>query len=139
MKSLGRSVGRRNVQSIVNQVMKNKAIRRKIIPKIGRILHNELRETCLSHNNSSFKDKGTSSLENFNWKDLTNDLKRTAPTLVSLLEICLKKRSGANSHTDRYMVVSCSILLRAYSERSNLVQRLFSVLLYASHSPKQVS
>lgn len=145
LKSLGRSVGRRKRSSIVNLVIKDIVMRNRIIHKIGDILRKELKATCSVTNNSIFKNKSVSALETFNWTNVAADLKRTAPNLTILLEKCTTKGVlvdddvGSQRKRDITISVTAGILLRSYSERSNLIQRLFSVLMYANHSPKQVS
>ena len=66
------------------------------------------------------------------------DLKRTAPILSSVLENFLKQ-CHKKKNTEVPFTIAAGVLLQGYSERACLVQRVISLLLYGSHSPKQVS
>ena len=135
MKSLGRSVGRGNKNSIVNQVMKNPKTRKIAIIKVGQLLLKEMLKACSAQKNSLFKDKSLSAIEQFEWSSASADLKRTAPLLYTILDTSIPKRSTIDR--DISIAVCAGILLRSCSERANVI-RLFSVLMFASHSPKQV-
>ena len=138
MRSLAMSIGRCNEKSIVNQVMKNDCMRRIVAVKVGDVLCKELKDTCKAKNGSVYSDKSIEAIENFNWSTLATDLERTAPMLSTILGKCAtSKANSANS--DITVAVIAGILLRNCSQRANLLQRLFAVLLYASHAPKQVS
>jgi hypothetical protein len=117
--------------------MKDHKMRKKAIFKIGRILCREFKETCLSKNKSIFKDKSPSAIESFDWTNVVNDLRQTAPNLVSLLEASIGNQESKQTHIS--VVMTAGLLLRCYSQRCNLLQRVFSILLYASNAPKQVS
>lgn len=57
MKSLARSIGRRNKNAIVKKVMKNNEMKRKMIEKVGEVIKKEMKNTCLLQSKSVFKDK----------------------------------------------------------------------------------
>jgi hypothetical protein len=109
--------------------------------KLGDVLHKELQETCVpSKSNSIFCEKTTSSLLSFKWTSLCNDLRRTAPTLSLILEKCVNKQHNQSLDIKQSIVIAMvsGILLRNCSQRANYIQRLISILLYASHAPKKV-
>ena len=89
LKSLGRSVGRRNWKSIVNQVIKDSFMKKLVAARLGEFLCKELIETCLPIRNSIFRDKRLSAIERFNWSEVAASLKQTAPILFTLLEKCV--------------------------------------------------
>ena len=124
LKTLGRCVGRRSRSAIARQAIKDVRIRNKVIELIGKLLAKELTITCSVDANSS----------------LRKQLKETAPTMVSLLKSAISSnKSGLRSpNTDAITGLCCSILLRARSQRMNLIQRLLSVILYGAHASKQV-
>ena len=102
--------------------------------KIGKAIYKELCQTCSEKESSMFKDKRMSALSSFNWKNMVIDLKRTAPILSSVLQNSVQQ--GVNR--DVTITIAAGVLLQRHSERANLLQRVISLLLYASHSPKQV-
>lgn len=110
--------------------------------KIGESLRKELKQICSDDKRSIFKNKNLHAIESFKWSDLVFDLKCHAPLLYSLLYACTnkkKKQSTELAKKEEIAVAFCAgILLRCYSQRANLIQRVMSVLLYASHVPKQV-
>ena len=62
MKSLARSIGRRNKNAIVKKVMKNNEMKRKMIKKVGEVIKKEMKNTCLLQSKSVFKDKQLSQI-----------------------------------------------------------------------------
>lgn len=135
LRSLGRSVGRKNRKSIVNHVLKDRSMRKKVIAKVGLFVQRELAFTCSQKGNSSFGKKSPADLHSFNWSELARDLKRTMPTLYIILESCLQSKPDK-----MHMVIAFlgGILIKHGNQKVNLLQRLFSLLMFASHCPKQV-
>ena len=129
-------MGRRNKGSIVNFVMKDKTMRKAVSVTIGKEIRKEMKHTCLQKEHSIFKDKGISAVGNFNWSNMIADLKQTS-ILSSVLENSLQ-HGEKKTKTEVTMTVAAGVLLQGYSERACLVQRVISLLLYASHSPKPV-
>ena len=62
MKSLARSIGRRNKNAIVKKVMKNNEMKRKMIKEVGEVIDKEMKNTCLLQSKSVFKDKQLSQI-----------------------------------------------------------------------------
>ena len=129
LKSVGRSVGRRNRKSIVCQVMKDKRMCKMAAFRIGKVIKRELKQTCKTKEHSVFKDKSLEALEKFNWSDTVADLQRTAPILTTMLQNCINAVSK-----DITIGVVAGVLLQAYSERACLIQRVFSPPLFLSFS-----
>lgn len=134
LRGMGCSLGRKSRRSMVNQVMKDEKMKGMVLSKVGKVIIKEL--TQLSKRNSCFTDKGLSAIERFDWTVLVAKLKRAAPSFYSLLDVCTPRKSGLQK--DIVIIVCGSILLRSHSSKANLFQRLVSVLLFASHAPKQV-
>ena len=114
-----------------------------IAVKMGRMVYKELKVTCLQHSNSKFKDKSVNAVVGFSWTDTLGDIKRTAPLLSTMLQNFVGAGSSKLNHAEMKrkeisVVLSAGILLQSCSERANLVKRYISLLLYASHCPKQV-
>ena len=151
LKSLVRSAGRRNRSSIARQAMKDNGIRKKVIERMGRLMSKELTHLASLKAGSMLRDRSCQALERFSWQDLLNELEKETPATLSLLKQCahVKRRQyksqdegGRSSRrlpNEEAAVGMCfAILMRARSQRMNLVQRLISLLLYGSHAPKQV-
>jgi hypothetical protein len=136
LKSLGRSVGRRSRASIVNQVMKDKKMRKKVAIKIGKAIHRELVFTCSDKSNSLFGKKDSTDFETFQWSDLADDINRTMPMFFTILNNCLYSDPVKKNIA---IAMLGGILIKSRNHKCNFLQRLFSVLLYASHCPKQVN
>lgn len=152
LKSLGRSVGRRSRSSIARQVVKDSRIRKMVVERMGKFLSQELTNIASLKTNSVLRNRSCEALEQFSWKSLLLEFEREAPNTLSLLKQCahvkrrIHKPVGEGGRSERRVpneeaaVGMClAILLRARSQRMNLVQRLISILLYGSHAPKQVS
>lgn len=151
LKSLGRSVGRKNRALIARQAMKDVKIRRKVIEIMGKELSKELKHVSSLKVNSLLRDRTHQAVESFSWSQLNQELKKEAPATFSLLTQCahVKRRTrkdkgkGSGSahrlpNDDAIVGLCMSILLRGRSQRMNLVQRILSMLLFGSHAPKQV-
>ncbi|XP_019862645.1 PREDICTED: uncharacterized protein LOC109591334 [Amphimedon queenslandica] len=137
LRSLGRSVGRRSRMSIVNFVLKDKIMRRKVAIQIGKLIRKEMKVTCSVKEQSIFKDKSLSAINNFSWNSMVLDLKRTAPVMSSVLENSID-RGQKRKKVEIAMAVAASVLLHGHSERACLLQRAVSLLLYGCHAPKQL-
>lgn len=129
--SIGRSVARNNKNAIVKKIMANVSMRKKVLLKVSELIKKELKDTCLINSKSVFKDKSISQIQSFDWSTVANNLHRTAPTLHGLLDNCCLGKEIT-------IVVLAGIMLHRFSEKANLVQTLFSTILYCNHCPKQV-
>jgi hypothetical protein len=105
-----------------------------VISGVGRVIFKEL--CLLSKENSCLTNKSLAAIEKFDWTIIATTLQKAAPYLCSLLETCTKKMGLEKNIV---IVVCTSILVKSVSARANLLQRLMSVLLFASHAPKQVN
>ena len=108
--------------------------------KVGKVIKKEMTETCSDAKESVFKDKSLNAMENFNWGKMAADLRRTAPVMAAILEnsIASKSTDEPTLKTEIKMTVAAGILLQGISERASHVQRVVSLLLFSSHSPKQL-
>ena len=136
LKSLGRSVERRNRKSIVNQVIKDSFMKKPVATRLGDFLCKELIETCLPKRNPIFRDKSLSAIGRFNWSEVAASLKQTAPILFTLLEkcVCSNRRSSHALKKEVTIAVIGGILLRTCSERANIYPSIFPYhkLLYCA-------
>jgi hypothetical protein len=81
LKRLGRSVGRCNERSNINQVMKNARIKNMVIGEVGKLLRKDMMIASSKQNHSLFKIKNISSLENFDWLTFLNEFLLDESTL----------------------------------------------------------
>ena len=93
---------------------------------------------------SILRNKGPEALKIFSWSTLVEELKKRAPSTVSLLEACSKREhrygtpKGHISSMNMLVCIVCGILLRMRSQRMNLIQKMVSIIFYAGHASKQV-
>ena len=94
---------------------------------------------------SLFRKKSADTIRMFSWDAVVADLQKYAPTLVHVLRDCVEvKRRNSSSRKLRrpsssaVISVCGAILLRNYSAKMNLVQRMVSILLSAGHASKMV-
>ena len=122
-----------------------------MIKNIGKLVSKELTHLTSLKTGSMLRNRSCQSLEQFSWKDLIKELKRESPVTLSFLKKCahVKRRQhepkGGGERSSRRIpneeaaVGMCfAILMRAKSQRMNLVQRFISTLLYGRHAPKQM-
>jgi hypothetical protein len=133
LRSTGRSLGRKSRKSLVNQVIKDTRMKGMVLKKVGAILRKEQKQLCGL--NSCFSKKNVTALETFTWSHFITQLKANAPSLFTVLAESVEK-TGLKK--DIAIVFCAALLVRSHSSRANIVQRMMSLLLYASHAPKQV-
>jgi len=137
---LGNAIGKRKRNSIAYQVMKDSRLVSIIVPKIGRKIRNEL-VSSISNNQLLFLDSSVKSMQSFSWKTLSEGLKQTNPLLSALLMECINANRSKlrKPDPDVLLCVIAGVLLRNCNQNANLLQTIFSIILYASHVPKQVN
>lgn len=118
----------------MNQVVKDEKMRGLVMKKVGRLLNNDLKKLCRSKYVFSNKDIGK--FEDFSWSELTAEIKENAPSLFTILDTTLTGKSECEKHIALGFIAS--VLVRSVSGRANFMQRMISILMYASHAPKQV-
>ena len=119
---------------------------------MGKLLSQELTNLASLKTNSVLHNCSCEALEQSSQYTLLVELEKEAPTTLSLLKQCAHikirahkpRREGGKSRcripNEEAAVGMCfAILMHARSQRMILVQRLISILLYGSHTPKQVS
>lgn len=134
LRGVARSVGRKNRKSVVNQVMKDKRMKCIVVKRVGQLVQKELIFTSTKEAKSIYGNKSLEDLTKFSWSLLATDMKRTMPTLSSILGECLL------SEEKKAIVIPFigGVLLKQHNEKMSFLQRLFSLLLYSCHSSKQV-
>ena len=144
LKRLGRSVGRRDRSSIARQVVADRKLLKRTVPLIGKTMAQEMKALCSVDAESILSRTDAATLQAFSWKQLLNELHKTAPITTTLLSnslTCLRssrsKKGPRRANNDAIVGLCCGLLARARSQKMNLIQRLISVLLYGGHASKQ--
>uniref|UniRef100_A0A1X7T9Q8 DUF6589 domain-containing protein n=1 Tax=Amphimedon queenslandica TaxID=400682 RepID=A0A1X7T9Q8_AMPQE len=114
------SFSRGNDMAAIRECFQNQKIRPYIIRKVGQLIRKEIK--ALSCSNSILKSKSSADLKQFRWNAIYNDLRDKAPFFLSIMESATKTRATRKN---------------TYREL-NLVQKIISLILYASHASKEV-
>ena len=147
LKKVGRSVGRKKPGAIARQVMAHPKIRKAIVKVMGKVIREDMQRVCSKKTPSMLRKRSPAALESFCWKDLSEELERTAPVFTQILTECVtrkrRKRSvvgkSYSAQDTAVMGVCAAILLRHRNQRLNLFQRIVSILMYSGHAPQRVS
>ena len=98
-------------------------------------VRDELKKMCSHSVKSVLKN---SSLMDFQWNDLLNELDIHAPTLMTILNYATQTRRG-RPNRDGVKGICATILLKFRYDEMSMVQKVISSILYAGHCGKQVS
>lgn len=137
MKKLARLVGCGNLTSIAAFVIRNPALKSKILNEIQKIVRNEIKIICSDKEKSIFRDKSQHHLENFSWEPLWSELSSKAPVLLSIMKGCTPKKADPE-HIKPIICTCVAILLKFYNPKLCYFQAVISLLLHAGHASKQV-
>ena len=92
---------------------------------------------CSESFNSILRTKSKESMMKFSFKTIIGELQDQAPTLLALLQSCLKtKTPRANSSAIIAMIAA--MICKHRNAKCSLMQKMTSVIMYAGHSAKQV-
>ena len=117
--------------------MKDPAIRKYIIEKVGKIARMELCKLCSDKTPSILRMYNKDSFKHFTWDNLITELSLTAPTLLSLFEAFTETKTVC--HNRKGVIGVCiSLLLKNRFAKACFVQKLISLILYSGHASKQV-
>lgn len=132
---------RKNYTSFaIHCVKRNPGTKQAIVGIIGQVLCNEVAAICSDSFNSITRQKSIDTLKNFRniITSIHDELRKKAPTLLSLLMSCLKT-AKPRQNTAYVVAVIVSIICKHRRPSSCLIQRIISLILYAGHASKQVS
>ena len=133
MKKLARLVGRGNLTSIAGFVIKNPALKSKVL---NEIVGNEIKILCSDKETSIFRDK-SHHLDNFSWEPLWSELSSKAPVLLSIMKGCTPKK--ADLERIKHIICTCAAIpLKFCNRKLCYFQAVISLLLHAGHASKQV-
>ena len=107
---------------------------------MGRVLRSEVAAITSDDFSSITRNKSKESVKNFAHivNTIISELKSKAPTLLSILQSCLKTRKRQQENSDAIVTVIASILCKHRRPSACIIQRIISLLLYSGHSSKQV-
>ena len=142
LKTLARSVGRKNRASIARQVMNDHKMKDKALDILGRQVQKEMSAMCSKKKPSVLRGDQLQDLKDFTWEMLEDEAKLVAPTLHRILKGMVevkrrircpkstrsKKRVYGPSNT-AVMGMCMVILLRHKNAHINLVQKIISLIL----------
>ena len=136
-KKVGKAVARGSKKQVIGECMKDSKMQMYTIQLIGRQLRNELTSLCSEAANSTLRSQSADALRGFTWGKLHDELAARAPTLLTLLKLCTYTRKPR--HNRMAVIGMCTVLLLKFRfHKMCLVQKIVSLLLYASYSGKQV-
>lgn len=136
-KHMGRAVARKSYEVIATEALTNALTRKYVIRTLGKELAKEIKTMASDSTNSIMRSQNPEHLQQFSWDLLLNELSQHAPLLSSLL-ISATRTKVARSNTKAVIGMCAAILMKQRNSRMNLVQRIISLILYASGTSKQV-
>ena len=169
-RTLGRSLGRKNRASVARNALKDTGIRQHVLKYLSKDVQKELSVLCSKKVQSVFRIHSPGNtllqctyhyhglllpelpffmllemLERFKWEDVATELTARAPTLHSVLKMCVEVKRRERPHKRSYrnsdvsvMGVCASVILRHKNQHMNALQNIISLLLHRGHAGKQV-
>ena len=102
-----KSLVRRNYQSFAKKCVQNVVSRKALVKTVGRTLTKEVAAMCSRKFNSLLRPKDNESMLKFKFGTVMSELRNQAPTLLTLLQSCMKTRTPrANSQLIIVMIVA---------------------------------
>ena len=124
----------------VNCIRKNTLTNAALVEVIGQDLQREVAAICSDNFNSITRqkpDRFTTACNNVK-QALMGELQTKAPTLLTLLKLCLQTRKP-RKNTDGVIIMITSLLCKHRRPSACQLQRIISLILYSGHCSKQVS
>ena len=134
---LCRPLARGSRCAFARKCLNDRIIRGFIVKGLGRSLQHEIAQVCSDNTVSILRDKAASTLKEFTWEKLLEEVKVLAPTLLKILQSCTKTRKPRRNQ-DAIIGVLVAIMCRHRRPVSSLFQRLVSLILYSGHASKRV-
>ena len=120
------------------KVMKSPILSKATIARIDSKVKNECEMLCkIIPSPSIFRVKSTEDLLHLDWKPMTEELQRTAPVLMAILEAAAAR--GNNKPDSSILCMVGAIILKSRCKHMCKLQMVISSLLYAGHASKKVS
>ena len=101
---------------------------------VGREIQRDMRKMASINANSILSSE---SVTEFEWSTLIEELHNNAPVLLSILQAASKTRVP-RSNNNAVIGMCVAILLKQRNPMMSLLQKIISLVLYSSHTSKQV-
>ena len=134
---MGKAVARGSKKAVVKECIKDPVMQKYVVEVLGLHMRQELASLCSNSANSVLQDPSLDALCEFSWAKLHKELQTNAPTFLHFLEICTNTRKPRCNRAG-VIGMCAALLLKHRFPKMSLVQKINSLLLYASHSGKQV-
>ena len=117
--------------------MQNVVSRKALVKIVGRTLTKEVAVMCSKKFNYLLRAKDNESMLKFKFGTVMSELRNQAPTLLTLLQSCMKTRTPRANY-QLIIVMIVAMICKHRDSKCSLVHRILSVTMYAGHSAKQV-
>ena len=144
LKTIAKSVGRKNRASIARQVMKDRKMTDKVLQILARRTQKEMSAMCSKKKPSVLRGTEADDLLLFSWEKLEAETQAVAPTVHQILRgmVEVKRRvrtSCATKHNYRPSNVAVfgmcvAISLRHKNTHMNILQKIVSLILSGGHA-----
>ena len=132
-----KSLIRKNYPSFAKKCVQNVVSRKALVKIIGRTLTTEVAAMCSQRFDSILRTKCKESMLKFKFRTIISELQNQAPTLLALLQSCLKTKSlRANHHS--IVAVIAAMICKHRNSKCSLLHKIMSLIMYTGHSAKQV-
>ncbi len=132
-----KSLVRRNYQSFATKCVQNVVSRKALVKTIGRMLNKEVAALCSLKFDSILRTKCKESMLKFKFGTIIKELQSQAPTLLILLQNCLKTRTPRANRKSTIAMIT-AMICKHRDSKCSLLHRIVSLIMYAGHSAKQV-
>lgn len=144
LKSIGKSVAKRNPAALARQVMSHKCVKKEVLKLVGKLIQKDMKLLCRVKVPSILRKRSANAMSSFTWEQLVDEVRNTAPFLHQIVSMCVQRKRRQMSkkgktyaaNDDSVVSLIVTILLRHRNENLNLIQRIVSILLYCGHAPK---
>ena len=137
-KRIGKALARKAPRTVAVQALAGPTTRLHVLSEIGRILRAEMTAMCSDKTASLLRTHSIQDLSHFQWKNVIQELEKSAPVFLHFLRQCTQTRTPRQNR-DGVIGVCAAIILKNRFAKMNLLQKIVSLLLYAGHCGKRVS
>ena len=123
--------------AFARKCLKDRSMRNFIVKGMGVSLRHEIARLCSDDTVSILRSKTITTLKEFTWEKLLEEVREIAPTLFKLLHSCTKTRKLQKNH-DAIIGVLIAIMCKHRRPNSALFQQIVSLILYSGHAAKRV-
>ena len=123
---------RRCYQAVAATAAKSAPTSEKIMREVARTIRREMEDLASADHDSILRDT-TEAVKHISWETIALELKKTVPTLMSLL------RSLVRNESQPFISSLACQLIKDHHPKLELMQRAVSVLLYGNGTSKHVN